>query len=95
MQKTGYLIINLGTPDSPSVADVRRYLKEFLLDPYVVTLPWLLRNILVRGIILPYSPAKAAIAISMFQSGNGSQQGGFATTVRPQNAYKCTRLYLK
>ena len=72
MQKTGYLIINLGTPDSPSVADVRRYLKEFLLDPYVVTLPWLLRNILVRGIILPFRPKASAHAYSQIWTEHGN-----------------------
>ena len=72
MQKTGYLIINLGTPDSPAVPEVRRYLKEFLLDPYVVTLPWLLRNILVRGIILPFRPKASAHAYSQIWTEQGS-----------------------
>ncbi|MEE4465028.1 ferrochelatase, partial [Azotobacter chroococcum] len=34
------LLVNLGSPDSPGVADVRRYLDQFLMDPYVIDLPW-------------------------------------------------------
>ena len=37
--KIGYLLINLGTPDSPEVKDVRRYLGEFLMDPHVLDVP--------------------------------------------------------
>ena len=52
--KTAVLLINVGTPDSPSVKDVRRYLFEFLNDPRVIDLPWLLRKILVNLIIVPF-----------------------------------------
>ena len=48
-QKTGVLLIQLGTPDSPSTLDVARYLGEFLNDPRVIDLPWLVRKILVNG----------------------------------------------
>ena len=51
--KTTVLLINLGTPDSPSVRDVRSYLGQFLNDPRVVDLPWLIRKILVNLIIVP------------------------------------------
>ncbi|MFM8963572.1 MAG: ferrochelatase, partial [Sphingomonadales bacterium] len=47
MKKTGILLIQLGTPDSPSVADVRSYLSEFLNDPRVIDIPYLIRKILV------------------------------------------------
>ena len=50
--RTGVLLINLGTPDSPETADVRRYLDEFLMDPYVVDIPFVLRWLLVKGVIL-------------------------------------------
>ena len=46
---TGYLLVNLGTPASTRVADVRAYLGEFLTDPYVISLPTPLRQILVRA----------------------------------------------
>lgn len=52
--KKGVLIVNLGTPDEPSWGAVYRYLKQFLLDARVIDYPWLGRNLLVRGIILPF-----------------------------------------
>jgi len=58
--KTTVLLINLGTPDSPSVRDVRSYLGQFLNDPRVVDLPWLLRKILVNLIIVPFRAPKSA-----------------------------------
>ncbi|MDA9864283.1 ferrochelatase [Flavobacteriales bacterium] len=51
--KTGILLINLGTPDNPRPAAVGRYLTEFLSDGRVIDIPWLPRQILVRGIISP------------------------------------------
>lgn len=48
------LLLNLGTPDSPKVSDVRRYLTQFLNDPRVIDLPYLLRKILVNGLIVPF-----------------------------------------
>jgi ferrochelatase len=58
--KTTVLLINLGTPDSPSVKDVRSYLGQFLNDPRVVDLPWLVRKILVNLIIVPFRAPKSA-----------------------------------
>ena len=58
--KTGVLLINLGTPDSPSTKDVRKYLTEFLNDPYVIDLPWLKRLLLVNLIIIPFRAPKSA-----------------------------------
>lgn len=60
MKKTGVLLLQLGTPDSPKVSDVRRYLTEFLNDPRVIDLPWLARKILVNGIIVPFRAPKSA-----------------------------------
>lgn len=51
--QTGVLLVNLGTPNSPNIADVFSYLTEFLTDPRVITLPWLQRQLLVRGVIIP------------------------------------------
>lgn len=53
MEKTGVLLINLGTPLSYKPKDVRVYLNEFLLDPRVIDLPFLTRHLLVKGIIIP------------------------------------------
>ena len=54
MNKTGVLLIQLGTPDSPSVPDVRKYLREFLNDARVIDIPWIARKILVNLIIVPF-----------------------------------------
>ncbi len=59
-KKTGLLLLQLGTPDSPSTRDVRRYLSEFLNDPRVIDIPWLPRKLLVNGIIVPFRAPKSA-----------------------------------
>lgn len=58
--KTGVLIVNLGTPDSPSTGDVRKYLREFLMDGRVIDVPYILRFILVNLIIAPFRAPKSA-----------------------------------
>lgn len=59
-KKTAILLVNLGTPDSPKVSDVRKYLFEFLNDPRVIDIPWLGRKLLVNGIIVPFRAPKSA-----------------------------------
>lgn len=72
MKKTGVLLIQLGTPDSPSTSDVRTYLSEFLNDPRVIDLPWLGRKLLVNGIIVPFrAPKSAKIYKKLWEHGNG------------------------
>lgn len=56
--KRGVLLINLGTPDTPTEDAIRRYLKEFLSDPRVVTLPQWLWQPILNGIILKTRPAR-------------------------------------
>jgi ferrochelatase len=58
--KTGVLLINLGTPDSPSTRDVRKYLTEFLNDPRVIDISAFGRALLVNGIIVPFRAPKSA-----------------------------------
>ncbi len=58
----GVLLVNLGSPDSPTAKDVKPYLDEFLMDERVIDVPKLLRNLLVRGIILQTRPKKSAKA---------------------------------
>ena len=70
--KTGLLLINLGTPDSPHPKDVRRYLKEFLSDPRVLTIPSLLRWLLLNLVILPTRPKESAKAYKLIWDDNGS-----------------------
>jgi len=52
--RTGVLIVNLGTPDSPSVGDVYRYLREFLMDRRVIDIPFWRRFLLINLIIAPF-----------------------------------------
>jgi ferrochelatase len=66
------LVVNLGTPDSPSTQDVRKYLDQFLMDPFVIDLsPWK-RWILVKGIILNTRPKKSAEAYQKIWTERGS-----------------------
>lgn len=58
----GVLLVNLGSPESPSPKDVKTYLGEFLMDERVVDLPKLFRTILVKGIILNTRPKQSAKA---------------------------------
>ncbi len=61
-EKTGILLINLGTPDAPTKKAVKRYLREFLFDPKVIQLPAIPRWILVNLIIAPFRSKKSAHA---------------------------------
>lgn len=70
--KRGFLVMNTGSPDSTSVADLRSYLKEFLMDPFVIDLAWPLRALLVYGLILPRRPAQSAEAYKEIWTENGS-----------------------
>ena len=65
------LLINLGSPASTSVADVRRYLNQFLMDPYVVDLPWPIRRLLV-SLILIKRPEQSAHAYASIWWDEGS-----------------------
>ena len=65
------LLVNLGSPDSPSVPDVRRYLNEFLMDSRVIDVPWLLRRLIV-GKILINRPRASAHAYQTVWTEKGS-----------------------
>lgn len=66
------LLVNLGSPDSPSVPDVRRYLREFLMDGRVLDVNWLLRFCLVHFAILPSRPKQSAQAYQSIWMPEGS-----------------------
>ena len=72
MRRPAVLLVNLGSPDSPSVPDVRRYLTEFLLDPRVIDIPWPLRQLLVRGAIIPRRARHSAEAYRSIWTKEGS-----------------------
>jgi ferrochelatase len=68
----GVLLVNLGSPDSPSVPDVRRYLREFLMDGRVLDVNWLLRFCIVHFAILPSRPKQSAHAYQSIWTPAGS-----------------------
>ncbi len=73
--KTAVLLINLGTPDSPSVSDVRKYLFEFLNDPRVIDIPAIARFLLVNLIIVPFRAPKSAKIYEELWVNNGLPKG--------------------
>jgi ferrochelatase len=62
MGNRAVLLTNLGSPDNTDVASVRRYLNQFLMDPYVIQLPWILRRLIVGLFVLPFRPKASAHA---------------------------------
>ncbi len=72
MENRGVLLVNLGSPESTSITDVRRYLDEFLMDEYVIDLPWLVRRLLLNLFILPSRPARSAAAYRTIWTDLGS-----------------------
>ena len=64
--------MNLGSPDSTEVKDVKRYLDQFLMDERVIDKPWLLRALLVKGIIVPFRAPKSAEAYKSIWTEKGS-----------------------
>jgi ferrochelatase len=72
MGKKGVLLVNLGTPDSPEVSDVRTYLDEFLMDERVIDINAFKRTLLVKGIIVPFRSPKTSKLYKEIWDENGS-----------------------
>lgn len=70
--KHGLLLINLGSPDQPTNAAVRRYLREFLMDRHVIDIPWTFRSMLVHGWIAPTRAPKSRHAYEKVWTKEGS-----------------------
>ncbi len=70
--KKGVLLMNVGTPDAPTVSAVRAYLREFLGDPYVLAMPSVLRFLLLNCVILPFRPKQSAKAYQAIWTEEGS-----------------------
>lgn len=71
--KKGILLVQLGTPDSPTTSDLKKYLTEFLMDPRVMDIPYLNRTMLVKGIIVPRrAPKSAATYATIWDKETGS-----------------------
>ena len=72
MSKKAVLLANLGSPDNPETQAVRNYLEQFLMDPYVIQLPWLLRRLIVSLFVLPSRPKSASQAYQRIWTSEGS-----------------------
>lgn len=72
MTKRAVLLANLGSPDAPDTAAVRQYLNQFLMDPYVIQLPWPLRRLIVSLFVLPRRPKDSAAAYRSVWTDEGS-----------------------
>jgi ferrochelatase len=72
MSKQGVILLNLGSPDSTEVSDVRRYLREFLMDGRVLDAPFPIRWFLVNCLILPTRPRESAEAYAEIWEDEGS-----------------------
>ena len=72
MSKKGILLVNLGSPDSTAVADVRKYLRQFLMDEKVLDAPFPIRWFVVNCMILPKRPAESAEAYEKIWTDEGS-----------------------
>jgi len=70
--KKGIVLMNLGSPDSTKVKDVSRYLDQFLMDERVIDKSWLMRALLVKGIIVPFRAPKSAEAYETIWTKEGS-----------------------
>ncbi len=71
-KKRAVLLVNVGTPDKPTVLAVRRYLTQFLNDARVIDLPWLFRKILVNLIIVPFRAPKSTKLYQQLWTEQGS-----------------------
>lgn len=83
-KKTGVLLVNLGTPDSFHPKDVRRYLVEFLTDARVIDVPWLWRQILVRGVIIPRRYKQSAACYAKVWTAEGSPLSVYSRHVKDE-----------
>lgn len=72
MTKRGLVIINLGSPESYSVKDVKIYLRQFLMDGKVIDIPPIIRSILVKGFIIPFRVKNSAEAYQKIWTDKGS-----------------------
>lgn len=70
--QVGVLLLNLGTPEAPTVSAIRNYLRTFLSDPEVIRLPSLIRTILLNGVILPFRPKRLAALYKKIWTPEGS-----------------------
>ena len=79
MSQQGVLLVNLGSPDSTDIPDVRKYLNEFLMDGRVIDYPWLLRRFVVNMVLRKRPPPRprptAVFGRRRFSSGGDQPKG--------------------
>lgn len=87
MKNTALILVNLGSPDSYDVKDVRTYLRQFLMDERVIDAPLLIRKMIVEGFVLPFRPKKSAEAYRSVWMKEGSPlkvlTENFRTALKP------------
>lgn len=91
MSKTGVLLVNLGSPESPSVRDVRRYLREFLMDGRVLDVAYPLRWLIVHAAILPRRPHQSAEAYAKVWTPEGAPLVVISRKLRDELAKRMNR----
>ncbi|MBN2161693.1 MAG: ferrochelatase [Pontiellaceae bacterium] len=79
--KRGFLLMNTGSPDAPTESALRTYLGQFLMDPYVIDLPFPIRYAIVHWAILPKRPAQSAEAYNSIWTENGSPLIHYCTSL--------------
>src|SRR5580704_16310704 len=84
--KHGLLFINLGTPNSTHIADINKYLREFLTDKRVIDMPYPIRYVLVYALIVPFRSKKSAHAYEAIWTNQGSP-----LLFHSQNLINCLR----
>ncbi|MBK6265989.1 ferrochelatase [Marivirga sp. S37H4] len=92
--KTGVLLVNLGTPNSTSTSDVRKYLREFLMDKRVIDIPFISRWLLVNLIIAPFRSPKSAAEYRKLWVERGSPLKFYGEDVRDLLANKLSDEYV-
>ena len=85
--KTSIVLVNIGTPNSPEPEDVGVYLKQFLMDPDVVNIPFLFRWILVNILIVPRRKHKSSEAYKKVWSDRGSPLMYFTEDLVAHNTF--------
>lgn len=71
-QAKAVLLVNLGSPDSPAIPHVRKYLRQFLMDRHVIDAPYLVRWLIVHLFVLPFRPRRSAEAYHKIWTKEGS-----------------------
>ena len=92
-RRKAVLILNVGTPDKPEVKSVRKYLSEFLNDPFVINIPCLFRKILVNLIIVPFRAPKSTKLYQQLWEKEGSPLLTNAIKLREKLAIKMGEEY--